>query len=93
MDNDNLLISILVGQGYDEESATKVVNDVLAARRKAREDAMKKYVGKRSRIDVGGMLFEVVIHDVKMDYAGKLQWQVSPLNGSKMAWVEKLVTQ
>ncbi len=84
------LISILEGQGYDKESAKKCVEDVLEARRICRENYLKNYLGKRVRADFGGLIFEIIIKDVKIDHEGKTQFQVSPLNGSKSVWISSL---
>lgn len=92
MEDETNLYAILESKGYDQDSAKKVVDDVLDARKIAREQAMKKYVGKRVKADFEGLLFEVIVNDVKINHEGKLEWQVKPLNGSKSAWVRKVIS-
>lgn len=80
----------MIEKGYDRESAQKCVDDVLDARRIARENAMKSYIGKRVKADFDGLLFDVLVHDVKVDHSGQTQIQVKPLNGGqKMVWIKK----
>lgn len=85
---DNNLVQILIKKGYDKLSALKCVQDVLSAKKEARVLDLKKYVGKRVKTTLEGMQFEVVIHDIKINIDGKTEWQVTPVNGSKKAWVK-----
>lgn len=88
---ENGIIEILITKGYTEVEATKVVTDVLEAKRQERENYLQKYVGKRVQGDFGGISFEVIVHDVKINSVGKTQFQVKPLNGgSKMVWIDKI---
>lgn len=91
-EKESVLVEILMKKGYDLESARKCVNDVLDARKEAREFYLKSYVGKRVCAEFEGLQFEVMVHDIKMDYEGKPQFQVFPLNGTKkMAWVKRII--
>lgn len=47
--NEPHLIDILISKGYEKEFAKKCLQDVLDARREARETSMKTYIGKRGK--------------------------------------------
>lgn len=83
------LINILIKKGYEKDSAIKCVQDVLDARVEMRENLMKEYVGKRVKAEFGGLLFEVIVKDIKINNEGKTEFQVTPLNGSKCVWINK----
>lgn len=90
-EKENEIVEALVARGYDLESARKCVEDVLTARKDAREKYLKNYLGKRIRAEFEGLLFEVIVKDVKMDHDGKAQFQVTPLNGSRCVWIKNFV--
>lgn len=85
------LVSILKEKGYADEEALKCVVDVLDARKILRDRELRNYLGKRVRADFEGLLFEVIVKDVKIDADGRVQFQVTPLNGSRCAWVKRIV--
>ncbi len=85
------LKQILIEKGYDKELASKCVDDVLEARRVARENYLKRYKGKRVIGEFGGLMFEVLVHDVKINQEGKAEFQVYPLNGgTQRVWIKKV---
>jgi hypothetical protein len=87
----NQLYDLMVKKGYSLESAKQAVDDVLEARREAREFEMQRYIGKRVKAEFGGLWFDVLVHDIKIDFEGKTQFQVTPLNGGKnMVWVKNI---
>ena len=89
-EKENGLVEILIKKGYEAESARKCVDDVLEARKTYREEYLKNYLGKRVKAEFSGLLFEVIVKDVKINYDGKSEFQVTPLNGSRCVWVNKI---
>ena len=85
----NELIEILMENGYDKERAFLAVTNVLQARITARERYLRNYLGKRIKAEFDGLLFEVIVKDVKINNEGKAEFQVTPLNGSKNKWISK----
>lgn len=53
------------------------------------KELLEQYVNKRGTIAFGTLLVEVNITDVKLAY-GNARFQVSPVAGSGIAWVEKV---
>lgn len=88
-----ILALMLVAKGYSEQEAIKAVADVNQARKDAREAEVRKYVGKRVIAEFDGLNFEVVVKDVKLNLLGKFEFQVTPLNGQKHAWVKEIKLQ
>ena len=78
-------------KGYDRDSAEKLAADYQEASVALREDYLKKYIGKRASAEFGGLMFEVIIKEVKVDKEGNAQFQVTPVNGSKHAWVKHVI--
>lgn len=72
------------------EKAQEVLNDVINFFRNQREEAVKKYIGKRAIIEIQGLHIDVVVKDVKVTFKGT-EFQVTPLNGSKSTWVSKII--
>lgn len=50
---------------------------------------VETYVGKKANVDLGGLLVEVKILDVKKVY-GKDRFQITPITGKGEIWVEKV---
>jgi len=85
------IMECLIKKGYEKESAEKLILDYLEASKNVREEYLKRYIGKRVRADFSGLLFEVIVKDVKIDTNGKVQFQISPLNGDKHTWVDRII--
>lgn len=68
----------------------EVLADAREFFRNEREEHVKQYVGKRSRIELSGLLIDVIVNDVKVTFAGN-KFQVTPLNGSKNIWVDRII--
>lgn len=88
--NTNRLAELLSKKGYSYDKAIKIVAEVLDAMREEREENIKMYLNKRGKAEFDGLLFDVVVRDIKIDNEGKVQWQVTPLNGSKHKWVKNI---
>lgn len=84
------LVKEIIKLGSNESEARRIIDIVNEAKRNMRAFALERYVGKRMRAEFSGLLFEVIIKDIKIDNQGKILWLVSPLNGTKTAWVEKV---
>lgn len=85
-----LLATLLVAKGYSEEDAMRSVVDVMQARRDARDQYLKRYLKTRTRAEFGGLLFDVIVEDVRINVRGRTEFQVTPLNGVKSVWVDKI---
>jgi len=68
----------------------EVLADVCDFMRLQRNENVQKYVGKRVKVELAGLLIDVLVKDAKVTFAGTF-FQVSPLNGSKSIWVEKII--
>lgn len=86
-DEKSFLETLIIEKGHSAEKASDMVRIVLEARKEARELFMKKYIGKRVTTKIGTLNIEVVVHDVKINYDGKCELQVKPINGSGAMWV------
>lgn len=85
------IYSELLKMGYEDKTAKSVAEDVFKAKRNLRLEAVKKYINKRVSAEFSGLTFEVVVNDVKITDEGKVAFQVKPLNGNRMAWVDKII--
>lgn len=85
------LVEFLVSKGkYDEESAIKVVEDVIEAQKTTRLLVLEQYKNKRMLVELGGLNIEVFVHDVKVTVDG-IQYQVQPVAGDKNIWVKSFI--
>lgn len=50
---------------------------------------VETYVGKKAKVELGGLTVEVKVLDVKKSY-GKDRYQITPVAGKGEVWVEKV---
>lgn len=53
------------------------------------KELIDKYVGKKATIELGDLVIEVKIIDVKLAW-GKERYQVTPVSGEGEAWFETI---
>lgn len=52
-------------------------------------DKIKSYVGKTGQVNLGGLLVNVKIIDVKQSY-GRDRYKVTPVSGKGEIWIERI---
>ena len=87
----NEFINILEEFGYEPELAEQVFHDVCEVKKTIRKRNADKYIGKRAMVELNDLQIEIIVKDVKVDDTGKVQFQITPLNGNKHIWVPRLI--
>ena len=86
------IIDKLISNGVYKEEAEAMTDMVMNATKECRVDLLSNKLNQRVTVEIGGLLVDVFIHDIKYTDEG-LQFQVQPIAGSKMIWVKRYLTR